>query len=192
VVPVQPGSPEYSASLQHGAFLPYVCGHDDDVLIYTDGDIVMQRAPSKLERDTFEMLPADRVLAGYNSGPYDTLALEASRLGPRYDVATVFDAEIVAKAPCFNIGVIAARRKTWARIHAAYLHYYEAALKLFAHPARQQWLVCYVMAELGIQVRVLPYTVHMHGCYELPKSGAWDGQTATFDKEPVLFRHHIA
>jgi hypothetical protein len=161
------------------------------VLIYTDGDIRMQRAPTKLERDAFEMLPADRVMAGYNSGPYETLALEASRLSPRFDVATVFDPQIMARALSYNIGVIAARRKTWQAIHAAYLELYPAAFKLFAHPARQQWLVNYVIAQLGILNLVMPYTTHMHGCYTLPEGGAWDGQQATYKGTPVLFRHRI-
>ncbi len=129
---------------------------------------------------------------GYNSGPYDTLALEASRLSPRRDVGTVFDAKTVATAPCYNIGVIAARRKTWEAIHAGYMALYPAAHSLFAHPARQQWLVCYVAAQMGLKVDVLPYTVHMHGCYSpLPEGGVWDGQLATFKGTPVLFRHRI-
>src|SRR6185369_2330626 len=98
-VPIVPGAPERTYSLQHGAFLEYVCGHPDDILIYTDGDIIMQRPPSEPERVLFEKLPPNVVLAGYNSGPYETLGLEASRLSPRYDPGTVFDARIMAQ-PC--------------------------------------------------------------------------------------------
>lgn len=191
-VPRVPGAPEVTESLQHGGFLPYVPGPPDDVLIYTDGDIVMQRAPTAAERELLETLPADMVAVGWNSGPHETLALEATRLGPRVaDLGTVFDPAIVARAGCYNIGVIAARRATWEKIHAAYMELYPLAEQVFARQQRQQWLVCYVIAALGLRVGVLPYTFHMHGCYALPEGATWDGTVARYKGEPVWFRHHL-
>lgn len=190
-VPQTPGAPENTLSLQHGAFLDFVPGPDDDVLIYTDGDILLQRPPTAAEQALLEQLPEGAVACGWNSGPDETLALEATRLGPRVaDLGMVFDGRIVATAKCYNIGVIAARRSTWRQIHAAYLELYPLAFQAFARQQRQQWLVCYVIAALGLQVQVLPYTFHMHGCYALPAGGSVNG-VAKFNDELVLFRHHV-
>lgn len=191
-VPKVPGSPEVTDSLQHGGFLPYVPGSPDDVLIYTDGDIVLQRAPTDDERALLETLPPDAVACGWNSSPYETLALEASRLQPQVlDLGTVFDARLLA-APCFNIGVIAARRSTWEKIHAAYMQLYPLAEQVFARQQRQQWLVCFVVAKLGLRVLVLPYLFHTHGCYALPEGAELDAEgVARYRGEPILFRHHL-
>jgi hypothetical protein len=186
-VPKVAGSPENTDSLQHGAFIDYVPGEDADVLIYTDGDIVMQRTPSQDEYNLFARLPADTVACGWNSGPDETLAVEAGRLFPRGDVAAVFGD---LSRPSYNIGVIAARRDTWQQVHDEYMDNYEQALAVFGAQQRQQWLVCWSMATLGMTVRVLPYSVHMHGCYPLPAGASVNG-TANYNGEPVLFRHHL-
>lgn len=191
VVPQTPGAPEVTHSLQHGSFLPYVPGPDEDVLIYTDGDIVMQRAPSASEYQMVSELPDNAVMVGYNSSPHETLALEASRLMPRIpDIATVFNPSILSNSKCYNIGVIIAKRSTWRRIHEKYMELYPLAYQVFARQQRQQWLVCYVIALLNIRVQVLPYSFHMHGCFALPPGGSVNG-TANYNGEPVLFRHHL-
>lgn len=189
-VPVVPGAPEYSASLQHGAWLPYVPGEPHDLDLYTDGDIVLQRRPSPDELNWLTRIGAGEVACGYNSGPGETLALEATRLFPRRDPAEVFG-DTVRSTPCYNIGVIAARRGTWARIHDSYLTGYPDALALFGGPQRQQWLVCYVFGLLGLTVRVMPYSMHTHGCYALPEGAALEPGVLMFRGEPVLFRHHV-
>lgn len=188
-VPVVAGAPEYSNSLQHGAFIDYVPGEDNDVLIYTDGDIVLQRTPTRAEFNLFATLPADTVACSWNSAPDETLAVEATRLFPRGDVAAAFG-DMVNTAPCFNIGVIGARRATWERIHSEYMDHYERALALFAAPQRQQWLVSWVIATLGLKVHVLSHVIHMHGCYPLPVGASVNG-TAQYYGETVLFRHHL-
>jgi len=189
-VPKVAGSPENTDSLQHGAFLDYVRGRESDVMVYTDGDIVMQRAPTTAELALFERVPDGTVLAGWNSGPDETLAIEGGRLWPRTDPAAAFG-ELVRAARCYNIGVIAATRGTWARIHTHYMEQWDKCLATFGAQQRQQWLVCLVIAQLGLDVRVLPYQVHMHGCYPLPAGGAVAQGVATYQGAPVLFRHHL-
>lgn len=186
-VPKVAGSPEYSDSLQHGAFIDYVPGDDDDVLIYTDGDIVLQRTPSQAEYAMLRRLPADAVACSWNSGPTETLADEAGRLFPRGDVAAVFGD---LARPSYNIGVCAARRSTWERIRDEYMDWYDKALAVFAAPQRQQWLVSWTLSRLNLKVVILPYSTHTHGCYPLPAGVSVNG-TANYNGEPVLFRHHL-
>jgi hypothetical protein len=188
-VPTVPGAPEYSASLQHGAFIDYVHSASDDVLIYTDADVVMQRAPTPDELGRLAGLPAGAVIAGYNSGPGETLALEAGRLFPRGDVAAVFG-EMIHITPNYNIGVIAARRETWAAIYAKYMTRWDDALATFGAPQRQQWLVCWAMAELGLKVIIPGYGFHANGHHGIPPGVSVNG-TANYNGEPVLFRHHL-
>lgn len=185
-VPKTAGSPEYSDSLQHGSFLPYV---DGDLLIYTDGDIVMQRIPVGLDLIALSDIKEGEVMCGWNSGPDETLAIEATRLFPRHDPASVFG-EMVKTTPCYNIGVIAARRETWQAIHDTYMKAYDQALATFAGPQRQQWLVCWAFAVLGLKVKVMPYSMHVHGCYALPVGASLNG-TLNYEGSPVLFRHHV-
>lgn len=188
-VPVVAGAPEYSSSLQHGAFIDYVPGDDDDVLIYTDGDCVLQRTARKSEYNLLAQLPADTVACGWNSSPDETLAVEAARLFPRGAVAAVFG-DMVNTAPSFNIGVVAARRSTWVRVRDEYMDNYDRALALFAAPQRQQWLVSWAIATLDLKVHVLSHVIHMHGCYQLPVGASVNG-TAQYNGETVLFRHHL-
>lgn len=188
-VPKVAGSPEYSDSLQHGAFADFLPGEPDDVLIYTDGDIVMQRLPHQAEYALLADLPDGSVVAGYNSGPGETLAIEAARLFPRSDPAKAFG-EMVYFTPCYNIGVIAARRDTWGAIYDTYMARWDDALSLFGAPQRQQWLVCWAIAELGLQVVIPGYGFHANGHYGVPPGVSLNG-VASFDGEPVLFRHHL-
>lgn len=186
-VPTVAGAPEYSHSLQHGAFIDYVPGEDNDVLLHSDLDVVMQRTPTQSEYNMLAKLPADTVACSWNSGPSETLAVEAGRLFPRVDVAAVFGD---LSHPSYNIGVAAARRSTWERVHDCYMERWEDALSVFAAPQRQQWLVSWSIAALGLAVKILPYAVHVHGCYDLPAGASVNG-TANYNGEPVLFRHHL-
>lgn len=193
-VPKVSGSAENTDSLQHGAFIDWVPGAETDVLVYTDGDLVMQRAMTERERYWLENLPADDVACGWNSGPGETLAIEAARLFPRLDPAGVFG-EMVYHTPCYNIGVIAARRSTWRAIWQRYMTQWDMALATFGAQQRQQWLVCWAIETLDLDVQVLPYSFVLNGHYPLPAGAEnrslYVGGAATFNGEPVLFRHKL-
>lgn len=191
-VPVVAGAPEYSASLQHGAFLDYVGGASDDVLIYTDADIIMQRAPSAAELARLEALPADHVLLGYNSGPGETLMDEAARLHPKFALPLLAAAlGDLAAAPCYNAGVIAATRSTWRRLHQGYMESWNYAGERFGHPARQQWLICHTVARLGMTADISGYGWHANGHYGVPPGVDVSGTLAMYQGAPVLFRHRL-
>jgi hypothetical protein len=186
------GAPIESELPQHGAWLQVVSGEPGDVVIFTDGDITLQRPFSHQELDALADLPDGAVMAGYNSGPAETLAIEGGRLFPRFGLDQIglrFRLEL-EHTPCFNIGVIAARRSTWEAIYDAYMPLWKLATDAFAHPARQQWLVCAVMAILGLDVRVTPYSFHANGHYGIPPGVSVDG-AAYYNGEMVAFRHRL-
>lgn len=186
------GSPDLSQSVQHGSWLPYVDGPDDEVVIFTDGDIEMQRRPLEAEIEWLATLPANTVTCGWNSGPDETLAIEGARLFPKLGAAGIAaNFGPVDTLPCYNIGVIAMRRATWRTVYARYMANWPLVCETFAHGARQQWLMSWVFSALGLRVENMPYIVHTHGCYKLPDGARFNGGVLEYHGVPVLFRHHV-
>lgn len=176
--------------LQAGGFLDAVPGADDDVLIFTDGDIVMQRQPTPIEVEWLATWPAGVVGLGFNAGPLDSLLTEGQRLLPRFEP----EAETLglwAAVPCYNTGVVVARRATWRAWYAKTAEVWPEAERHFQHYARQQWAMCLARALLGLPVLHLPQTIHTHGCYALPHGCHVQAGALWYLEQPVLLRHHI-
>jgi hypothetical protein len=184
------GAPPETECPQHGAFLQVIDGPDDEVLIFTDGDIIMQRPLTDAELTSLE-LPPNTVAAGYNSGPGETLAVEAARLFPRFPLDQIGARLGYMERPCYNIGVIAARRDTWQRIYTEYMTRWTLVSEAFGHPARQQWLVCNTLHRLGIEVRVTPYSLHANGHYGMPAGCHYRGGVLYHENEVVCLRHKL-
>lgn len=189
------GAPAETECIQHGSFLQALPGDPDDVLVYTDGDITMQRRPHDDEIDWLANFPDNRVSAGWNSGPDETLLLEAARLHPRvqyeHELAARFG-EMIYTAPCFNVGVCVARRSTWERIYHQYMLDWPLACETFGHAARQQWLICREFTALGLDIQVMPQTFHSHGHYGIPAGVTYsDCGGVLFAGQPVLLRHKL-
>lgn len=185
------GAPYETESPQHGAWMQAIDGPDDETCIFTDGDIIAQRPLTKAEFEALDQVQG--VMCGYNSGPDETLAVEGMRLGPRVSMTGLsYIFGDVHKIPCYNIGVIAAKRRVWRQIYAEYMRQWDIVCEAFTHPARQQWLVCWTFHKLGIPVNIMPYTLHANGHYGMPPGCAYgtDGNVYA-GGEMVLFRHKL-
>lgn len=185
------GAPMETESPQHGSFLQVLDGPDDEVLIFTDGDIVMQRPFTEHELALFEGLPDRTVAAGYNSGPDETLATEAVRLFPRFGLGAIGAVLGYLNQPCYNIGVFAARRSVYRAIYAEYMTRWQLACDAFGHAARQQWLVVNTIHRLGIQVQVTPYSLHANGHYGMPPGCHYRDGLLYCGEEVVCLRHKL-
>lgn len=185
------GSPSESESPQHGSYLKLIPGNADDVYLFTDGDITLQRDFADAEIAMLENLPKDQLIAGYNSGPSETLAVEGERLFPKIPQTDWNTNWPLIGAPCYNIGVIAGRRDTLWDIYSAYMHDWGKVGQLFGHGARQQWLVCYEAARLGIKVNVAGYAFHANGHYGTPPGVLYENGQITYQGQTVLFRHRL-
>ena len=186
------GSPYESESPQHGAFLQVIDGPPDEVLIFTDGDITLQRPLLDAELAWFDGV-GDGVTCGYNSGPAETLQVEAARLFMRVTQEQLLArlGETIRK-PCYNIGVIGAKRSTWSRIYEAYMPLWKTACEAFGHGARQQWLVNYVIQKEAIPVQVMSYRLHANGHYGVPPGVTINGGgLAYYQGKLVAFRHRL-
>ena len=192
-VDVLDGTPDETQSVQHGSWLAHVPGHDEQTVIFTDGDIRLQRAFTPGELTWLSEFPADTICAGWNSGPGETLLVESRRLFPRVsedELALVWGGQI-REWRCYNIGVMVLQRATYARIYARYMELWPRACASFAGPARQQWAFCYVAHELGLMWELMPYALHTHGCYALPDGASLADGSLRYHGELVAFRHHV-
>lgn len=185
--------------IQHGSFLPYLPAGADDVIVVTDGDIVMQRALTDDERAMLLRWPEGVVGIGPNAGPDDTLADEARRISPRVPIAELGSRYWPGRESpfCGNAGVIVATRRTWLDLWARYLGLFAQARTLFGQIAVQQWTINLAIDRIGLAV--LPFSFHTHQHYGIPP-GCEDrdgvayvrlaGQGGVYGWQPALLAHH--
>jgi len=175
--------------IQQGCFLDVLGASDDDVLVFTDGDIVLQRAPTGDELAWMRAIPHGAIALGWNAGPHDTLELEGQRIGLTEEGRELFAPLLHRKV--FNVGVVVCRAATYRALYARYMELWAEYYPQTNHYAANQFLMCAVAHELGLLVWEMHPTVHTHGCFGLP---AWadeaDDGTVIVDGVPVLFRHH--
>jgi hypothetical protein len=145
--------------------------------------MVMQRPFTEAELSWLESFGENTVSAGYNR-PGESMLDELDLLLPVVELAEIrkrFPGEI-DKWPMLNVGVLAMRRSAWKKVYEAYRERWALVSDTLEHQARQQWLICYVIYTLGMDVQIMPYSMHTHGHFGL-KPG--------MDPDSTLFRHAI-
>jgi hypothetical protein len=185
--------------LQHGAFLPYLpslvgtVGADrNEVILFSDADMIMQRPFAPAELALFEGLGLWDVAIGLNGPRGETLFDEAKLLGPKVHPETLDDlfpgwAELLA----WNTGFVAARRSAWQRLYDMCRALLPIAEACFEHYAAVQWVMCYAVQKWLKHVE-LPQTIHCHGCWGMPVGASFDDEgRVLFGGELVAFRHAI-
>jgi hypothetical protein len=185
------GAPNETQCVQHGSFLHVVESKPSEVLLYTDGDMVMQRGLDDSERELLA-LKNNQVLTSWNGGAHETLTLEATRLGMRCSMDDLIRdwGEVVKTYSIYNVGFLAMTRQTWRMVYTTYMLDWDRVSATFGHMARQQWLISYVIQSLGLDVKIAPWSLHAHGHFGL-KPGMYYGQGGLWaDGKLALFRHH--
>ena len=175
--------------VQQGCFLEVLNCADDDVIVFTDGDVRMQRPLSDDELAWMRALPTDTIALGWNAGPDDTLAHEAHRLALAQDGRDLFAPYLIRRI--YNFGVIVTRAATYKRLYAHYLSLWPHYQPHTSHYAATQFLLCVCVYQLGLRIWELPVSVHAHGVFGGPAAGVEaQGEMLVVDGEPALFRHH--
>ena len=184
------GAPSQTRCIQHGSFLPVVPARANTVLLYTDGDFTMQRALDDGEKALLD-LEHGQAVTSWNGGPHETLAHEADRLGMKQHKHAIeaewghFDRAI------YNVGFLAMTKKTWQQVYAHYMARWQKIGEYFDHAARQQWLISWTLADLSIDVKVAPWSLHAHGHFGL-KPGMTRGPGGVLvDGKLAAFRHYL-
>jgi hypothetical protein len=186
------GAPPETECIQHGSFLQVVDGPPDEVLIYLDGDVTMQRPFDAGEREWLERFPVNAVAVAWNRVG-ENLLEEAVALGPKLSVDALVGVwgKLIYSAPALNAGVVVARRWTWERSYLCYMENWEKAGNSFVHQARQQWLMCWSYAALGLYTQILPWSVHAHGHFGLKPGMEMRPDGVYADGKKAVFRHYI-
>ena len=186
------GAPERTKCIQHGSFINILPGDDDEVLVYTDGDFIMQRALADDERALLE-LDHFEVVTSWNGGEHETLELEAGRLG----MTTDMDGLIAAYGRCiklrkiYNVGFLAMTRLSWQELHTAYMRDWERVSRYFTHEARQQWLISYTLKQLDYDIKIAPWSLHAHGHFGLKPGMAVNENGVYHNGRLAAFRHYF-
>lgn len=181
--------------LQHGAFVQFLGADDDDVILFTDGDVRIQRMPWPQEMELLRELKHGDIFVGPNKNEGETLLEEALYLRPVIEVEALpalFEDADISMLKCHNTGVMAATAKTFATVYEEYVRTYHLVEHLFEHYARQQWLLSYIFGHRGdMRIRPMSQAFHMHGCHGMPQHGGWNGMNYTFMGVDVLFAHNL-
>jgi hypothetical protein len=178
---------------QHGDFL--YCNeldhdtNDDDIIVYTDGDIIIQRELNDEEISLLKNMKDNDVYVGYNASPFDTLEDESVRLGKTGKFHNEFDVNW-RHHKIYNTGVLAMNKRTWKRVIDLYSELYPKIDEMFYHYAKQQWLLCFIFTTKGFNINEMPYHVHNHRHYPSPEGTSQDQNgNVFFDDKLVLFKH---
>ncbi len=186
--------------MQHGEFLKYVVTTTpNDLAIFTDADMLMQRSFTDGELDLFASLGRDEILIGQNDQPTDTLVQEAALL-KHYEPHSALQLEHVYDTlnralpgwqECLigNTGVVVARIDTWRRLHDLARALLPLCESLFSHYAALQFCICYC-AGRWLRMHRLPLTIHTHGHFGVPQGAEWDAAgNICWEGVPAVFRH---
>lgn len=185
------GAPPETHCIQHGSFLHVVGGKPDDVILYCDGDMTRQR---DLDDDELDMLNLrhGQVCVGQNGGPAETLVTEAYRLIRKKTIDELaHEWGPIIQWPIYNVGCLAMTRQTWGELHELYMKNWQKATSSFGHQARQQWLICWCIPQLGFEVVNMPQTFHVHGHFGLPPGTERRRDGVYHNGRLSVFRHYL-
>lgn len=184
------GAPPETESIQHGSFVKPIRHGMAQVMVYTDGDFIMQRPLDDEERQLLQ-LKHDQVVTSWNGGPHETLLTEAGRIFQKANSLEMLQiwGQDWQSRPIYNVGLLAMTRQTWVKLYKSYMERWPDACHCFAHQARQQWLISYLLADYD--VTVAPYHVHTHGHFGLQSGVERRPDGIYADGKKVLFRHFL-
>jgi hypothetical protein len=195
VLKMQPNKYLYKNSincLQHGEFIKSDGFDDlimeDDVIVFTDGDMILQRNLSEDELMKFRNLKHGDVFIGYNESPNDDLLKEYNRLLPTGYKPMIFKTNL-SKIKCYNSGVISATKSTFKKILHHYSELYGEIDKMMGYYAKQQWLISYIIGTENFNVIEMGYDIHNHTHFKKAEGSEINNKIVTYNDKVVLFKH---
>lgn len=180
--------------LQHGAFVNSSVfdknTNDSDVIIFTDGDIRLQRGATYEELSAFRSMSDFDVMVGFNESSSDNLFKELNRLSYNFFPSFTQKDELES-FPCYNTGVLAMNKKTWRFMLSNYDNMFEYVDRSINFYAKQQWLISYILSKVDLfNVINMSSVIHSHNHYPPPPEVHMDENGVVFCKnDVVLFKH---
>lgn len=177
---------------QHGEFIK-ADGFDelvdeDDVVVFTDGDMTLQRNLTIEEIEKFRGLKNGDVFIGYNKSSEDNLEKEYKRLLPTKYMSEVFRFDLT-KIKCYNSGVMAATKSTFKNILNHYGKLFGEVDKMMRYYPKQQWLISFIIGSKYFNIIEMDYVIHNHTHYGKVKGSNINNGIVTYNDEVVLFKH---
>ena len=178
--------------IQHGEFIKAEGFNDligdEDIIVFTDGDMILQRNLNSNEINKFKNLKYGDVFIGYNQSPKDTLDKEYKRLLPTGKIPEVFRVDLT-KIKCYNSGVIAATKSTFRKLLNYYGELYNDVDKMMRYYSKQQWLISFIIGTKDFNIIEMGYDIHNHNHYPPASGSVIDNGILTYNNQVVLFKH---
>jgi len=178
-------------SLQTGEFVEYIECDDDDVVIFCDYDITMQKPLTNAHIEMFSSIDENTFLLEYDHFPpimclHDYCLMFKPICGDQ-KIFELFP-ENMKSLHVYNAGVIVAKfgawKKLWKNVSNVYCN-----ISNFRHHGAIQFLLNHCMQIDGLRIQNLPFDIH---------NAFWFNGTKSYEKNrklhidgiPVVFSHH--
>lgn len=176
--------------IQHGPFLDTLSDDEQkEVIILTDTDVLAQRDFTKRELIRFSELKDYEISTGINSGFYDTLGEEASRI--RLGDHEKFLNDETRDLTLCNSGTMIALGSVFGQIREKYEQNYKEFYSLTDHRSRCQFLINWCVHMLDIDIIPLCPSVHTNGHFGMPPGCKVENNKLYYRNKLILFRHAI-
>jgi hypothetical protein len=163
--------------------------YPDEVVCFTDCDIVMQRPWTAEEIQMLESWPDGTFGIAWNAKEGDTLREEYRRINVhRKDESVLSRYEGWENMGCFNCGVIVAKAKDWRAMFEIFRQEFELFYNTFPYKSSIQWLICWIV-QRHFKHQILGGEIHSHGHFGIPAHVTVEDGVALYKGTPILFRH---
>lgn len=184
-------TPNSNFCLQHGAFLESSEHHldDNDVLIFTDGDIILQRWFDPEELDWVLGIGKNEVMVGYNMSCYNTAKISINHIGmSQNDIKNCVEIFQIPleEIPDYNTGVVIAKVSMWKKILQDYNNLAPKVLPLIPGFWGQQFVLNASIARKSFHKR-LPYQIHTHS-HHINQDGFGMPILPTLENNKICYR----
>lgn len=191
--------------IQHGEFLDLDSFNSDDIIIFTDCDIMMQRWFYDDELTTLYELKQNEILLSRNASLNGIVPESLDNLYEEYNklalkpfeslLENLGENNLIENFKCYNTGVIICRFSTYKRLFRLYLAINSIISHCFSHYASQQWILSY-LANKCFKVLSLPKYIHTHTIGKIPDEILFKDNVAYMpllmeNPRPIVFIHHF-
>jgi hypothetical protein len=173
--------------IQHGEFLQFIECAAEDIIIFTDCDIVMQREIDTEELSLFHDIKKDQILIQYNAGPSDTLWNEFERLQCQMSKSfldTIYDSSF----PMFNSGMLIMQYQAYVELYNLYCKEFNKISRIIEHDAKQQWLESFLINKYFEPIMV-DISIHAHAHFGVPPNITHENNEFKYNGKTILFAH---
>lgn len=185
-----PENREKFICLESGEFLDLMPFEEDDIIIFTDTDMYMQRAISDVEKNSMMSFDDQTIGMFYDELPVAGLAPEDDSEpileAPSEKIREAFDGDLKSMAR-LNSGVVIAKAACWEKIREYYLGYFDRVTDIIKHHSAGQWMLNWISYRF-LTPHILSPLIH-NGHWLFGTESYYDGNYLKVDGEIVLLAH---